>query len=167
MMHSWLEFIGVDLAGILGGRGDESRRLSWGRRVGPPGERSEGPNGWMHQDATLYGCRSHPRRLCVRLGPAPLPKKGAEPPPQFSVNISRGQTAARKKMALGMEVGLSPGDVMLDGDPVRPSQEGAEPQFLANAYCGQTAAWMKMSLATEVGVGLRDIVFNGDPAPLQ
>ena len=70
-------------------------------------------------------------------------------------------------MTFGMEVGLSPGDVMLDGDPVRPSQEGAEPQFLANAYCGQTAAWMKMSLATEVGVGLRDIVFNGDPAPLQ
>jgi len=42
MMHSWLKFIGVDLAGILGGRGDESRRLSWGRRVGPPGEGSEG-----------------------------------------------------------------------------------------------------------------------------
>jgi len=42
MMHSWLKFIGVDLAVILGGRGDESRRLSWERRVGPPGEGSEG-----------------------------------------------------------------------------------------------------------------------------
>ena len=42
MMHSWLKFIGLDLAGILGGRGDESRRLSWERRVGPPGEGSEG-----------------------------------------------------------------------------------------------------------------------------
>jgi len=24
------------------------------------------PNGWMHQDATWYGCRPQPRGLCVR-----------------------------------------------------------------------------------------------------
>jgi len=29
-------------------------------------------------------------------------------------------------MALGMEVGLSPGDVVFDGDPA-PPQKGAEP----------------------------------------
>jgi len=39
------------------------------------------PNGWMHQDATRYGGR--PRQVCVTWGPSPLPKKGAEPPPQF------------------------------------------------------------------------------------
>ena len=29
------------------------------------------PNGWMHQDATWYGGRPHPRELCVRWGPIP------------------------------------------------------------------------------------------------
>jgi len=29
------------------------------------------PNGWMHQHATWYGGRPHPRRLCVRWGPSP------------------------------------------------------------------------------------------------
>ena len=45
------------------------------------------------------------------------PKKGAEPPPQFSAHFYCGQTAACIKMPLGMEVGLSPGDFVLDGDP--------------------------------------------------
>jgi len=38
------------------------------------------PNGWMHQDATWYGCGPQPMGLCVRWRPTPLPKKGAEPP---------------------------------------------------------------------------------------
>jgi len=37
------------------------------------------PNGWMHQDATWYGGRPQPRRLCVRCGPSPLPIKGRSP----------------------------------------------------------------------------------------
>ena len=35
------------------------------------------PNGWMHQDATRYGGRPHPRRVCVRWGPSPPPQKGS------------------------------------------------------------------------------------------
>ena len=58
--------------------------------------------------------------------PAPLPKKGAEPPPQFSAHVYCGQTARWITMVLGMEVGLSPGDFVLDGDPA--------PKFLANVY---------------------------------
>jgi len=38
------------------------------------------PNGCMDQDGTWYGGRPQPRRLCVKGGPSPLPKKGAEPP---------------------------------------------------------------------------------------
>jgi len=34
------------------------------------------PNGCMDQDATWYGARPQPRRLCVRWGPSP--------PPEFS-----------------------------------------------------------------------------------
>jgi len=37
------------------------------------------PNGWMHQDATWFGGRPQHRRLCVRWGPSPSPKKGAAP----------------------------------------------------------------------------------------
>jgi len=54
---------------------------------------------------------------CVRWRPrSTFPIKGAEPPPQFSAHFYCGQTAARIKMPLGMEVGLSTGDFVLDGD---------------------------------------------------
>ena len=72
-------------------------------------------------------------------------------------------------MPLGMEVGLSSGDFVLDGN-LAPSQKGGGaslPQFSAHVYCGQTAAWIKMPLGSEVGLGPDDIVLDGDPAPPQ
>ena len=69
-------------------------------------------------------------------------------------------------MPLVMEVGLSPGDVVLYGDPAPPQKGGGDPQFSAHVYCGQTSAWIKMPHGTEIGLGLRDIVLDGDPAPL-
>jgi len=73
-------------------------------------------------------------------------------------------------MVLTMEVGLSPGDFVLDGDPA-PSQKGGgtrrrSPQFPAHVYCGQTAGWIKVALGTEVGLGPSHIVLYGDPSPL-
>ena len=65
-----------------------------------------------------------------------------------------------------MEVGLSPGDFMLDGDPARPQKGGGAPQFSAHVYCGQTAGWIKMALGMEVRLGPRYIVLDGNPAPL-
>ena len=59
--------------------------------------------------------------------PAPLPKKGAEPPHQFSAHFYCGQMAGCTKMPLGMELGLSPGDFVLDGDPVPLPKKDAEP----------------------------------------
>jgi len=38
------------------------------------------PNGWMDQDGTWHGSGPWSRPHCARWGPAPLPKKGAEPP---------------------------------------------------------------------------------------
>jgi len=69
-------------------------------------------------------------------------------------------------MALGMEIGLSPGDFVSDGYPA-PSQKGAEPppQFSAHFYCGQTAGCIKMPLGMEVGLSTGDFVLDGDPAP--
>jgi len=54
-------------------------------------------------------------------------------------------------MALGMEVGLSPGDFVLDGDPA-PRKRGTAPLF-DHVYCAKTAGWIKMPLGTEVGLG--------------
>ena len=86
------------------------------------------PNGWMHQSATWYGGRPQPRRLCVRWGPrSSLPQKGAEPPPQFSAHVHCGQTAEWIKTALGTQVGLGPGHIVLDGDPAPLPKKGAEP----------------------------------------
>ena len=51
-------------------------------------------------------------------------------------------------MPLGMEVGLGPGDFVLDRDPAPLPKKGAElpPQFSAHFDCGQTAECIKMSL---------------------
>ena len=60
---------------------------------------------------------------------APVPKKGAGPPPQFLAHFYCGQTVGCIEMPLGMEVGLSPGDFVLDGTQ-SPSQKGGEaPNF--------------------------------------
>jgi len=69
-------------------------------------------------------------------------------------------------MKLGMEVGLVPGHIVLDGDPAPlPKEYSPSLQFSAHVCCGQTAGWIKMPLGTEVGVGPGDIVLDGDPAP--
>jgi len=70
------------------------------------------------------------------------------------------------KMPFSKEVGLSPGDVVLDGVPASLPKKGRSPQFSGHVYCGQTAAWFKMPLGTEVGLSLRDTVLDADPAPL-
>ena len=72
------------------------------------------------------------------------------------------------KLVLGTEVGLSPGDFVLDGDPVSFSPKGAEPppQFSAHFYCGQTAGCIKMPLGMDVGLSTGDFVFDGEPVPL-
>ena len=47
-----------------------------------------------------------------------------------------GQTVEWIKMKLGMQVGLDPGHIVLDGDPV-PHPKGAQPppKCLAHFYC--------------------------------
>jgi len=61
---------------------------------------------------------------------APPPKKGAEPhsavgPSPFSVHVYCGKTTEWIKMAVGMEMGLGPADIVLDGDPA--AQKRAQP----------------------------------------
>jgi len=71
-------------------------------------------------------------------------------------------------MALGIEVGLGPGYIVLDWDPAPlPPQNGADPpsQFLAHFCCGQMAGCIKMPLGVEVGLSPGEFVLDGDPAP--
>ena len=119
----------------------------------------------MHHDATWSAGRPQSRGLCVRWEPSPLPKRGRIPP-QFSAHVYCGQTARCIKMPLGMEVGLSSGDFVLDGDSA--PQKGAEstPQFSAHFYCGQTARCTKMPLGMDVGLSQGDSVLDADPVLL-
>jgi len=73
-------------------------------------------------------------------------------------------------MVLGMEVGLSPGHIVLDGDQSPLGKNGdraPSPQFSAHFYRGQTAGCMKMPLGMEVGLSPDDFVLDGDPTPSQ
>ena len=53
----------------------------------------------------------------------PLPQRVAASP-QFSAHVCCGQMAAWIRMPLGMEIGLSPGDFVLDGYPALSPQKG-------------------------------------------
>jgi len=67
-------------------------------------------NGWTDQDETWRAGRLRPRTYYVRWGPI------SPTASQFSAHICCGQRAAWIKMPLRMEVGLGPGDFVLDGD---------------------------------------------------
>jgi len=69
-------------------------------------------------------------------------------------------------MPLGMDVSLSPDDIVLDGDPViHPNKGGGAPsQFVAHFYCAQTAGCIKMPLSMEVGLSPGEFVLDGNPA---
>jgi len=87
-------------------------------------------------------------------------KKGQSP--QFSAHLCCGETAGGMKMPLGRQVGLDPGDILLDAGPRSPKKVQSTP-ILAHIYCGQTAGWIKMSLGTDLGLGPGNIVLDGDP----
>jgi len=61
-------------------------------------------------------------------------------------------------MPVGTEVGLGPGDTVLE-------RGTAAPHFSAHVYCGQMAGWIKMPLGIVVSIARVDIVLDGDPAP--
>ena len=78
--------------------------------------------------------------------PTAPPKKGAEPPPQFSANVYCGQMAGWIKMALGMEVGLCLCHIVLDWDPSPLPLRGTAPIFglyllWPNGWMDQDVTW--------------------------
>jgi len=74
-----------------------------------------------------------------------------------------GQTAGWIKLPLGTEIGLGPGNIVVDGN-LDPPKRCMAPQFSAHVYCGQMAVWMKMPLGTEVDLSPGHVVLDVDPA---
>ena len=71
-------------------------------------------------------------------------------------------------MKLGMQVGLGPGHIVLDGDPAPPPPKGhSSPQFSAHIRCGQTAGWIKMVLGMEIGLSPGVFVLKARPLNFQ
>ena len=64
--------------------------------------------------------------------PLPLPQKG-DGPPKFSAHVHCDQTAGWMKLILGMVVGLSPGEFVLDGDPDPSPKRGRTPSPILRA----------------------------------
>jgi len=58
----------------------------------------------------------------------------------FLSDVYCDQMAGWIQMPLGTKVGLGPGHIVSDGDPV--PQRGHSPQFSAHVYCGQTVAYL-------------------------
>ena len=84
--------------------------------------------------------------MCYTETQLPFPK-GTQP--QFSARVRCGQTAGWTKMPLGMEVGLGPGDFVLDGDPAPHQKKGhSTPHSIfgpcllwPNGWMDQDATW--------------------------
>jgi len=120
----------------------------------------------MDQDSTWHEGRPLSRRLCVKWGLSPrLPRKGGAPS-QISAHFYCGQTAGCITMLLGMDVGLSLGDFVLDGVPI------FGPSLLwPNGWMDQDATWhegrpqpRRLCVRWGTSLGLHDIVFDVEPA---
>ena len=75
------------------------------------------PNGCIDQDATWYGCWPQLRDFVLDGDPVFPPNKGGGAPFPIFGPFLLYQMAGCIKMPLGMEVGLSTGEFVLDGDP--------------------------------------------------
>ena len=86
-------------------------------------------------------------KLCSMGTQLPSPKKAAEPPPQFLAHFYCAQTVGCIKMPLSMEVSLSPGDFVLDGDQPPPQKGGRAPPISdpcllwPNGWLDKDATW--------------------------
>jgi len=116
--------------------------------------------------ATWYGGRPQPRRLCVRWGRSPLPKKGAEPP-NFRPMFVAAKRLDGSRCHLVWRYALAQATLCKMGTQPPPQEGGGAPipNFLAHVFCGQTAGWIKMPLGTGANLGPGDVVLDGVAAP--
>jgi len=70
-----------------------------------------------------------------------LPPKRGTAAPHFSAYVCCGKIAGWIKMPLGTEVGLSPGHIVLDGNPA-PIPKGHSPPPILGPYLLWPNGWM-------------------------
>jgi len=88
----------------------------------------------------------------------PSPKRGHSP--KFSAHVYCGQTAGWIKMPLGIERGLGPGNIVLDGNPATLPKKGAQPlNFLPMSI---VAKRLDGSRCHSLGVDT-DFILSSDP----
>ena len=98
--------------------------------------------------------------------PIPPPEQeGAAP--KFSAHVYCGQTAGWMKLVLGMDVGLSPGDFVLDGDLAPSPKRGQSPlcNFRPISIVAKRLDASRCYLKLDVGLSPGDFVLDGDPVP--
>jgi len=79
---------------------------------------------------------------------------------QFSAHVYCGQAVGWIRMPLGMEAGLGPGHIVLDGDPApfpSPKKKLHSPQFSTHVCCGQNGSrchlvWRKASARAQAPI---------------
>jgi len=85
----------------------------------------------------IFGqCLSYGGRPRLRWGPSSPPKRGTALP-HFSAHVYCGQTAGWIKTPLGTKVGLSPGHIVLHGDPAPPKRGTHTPNFRPMSIVGK------------------------------
>jgi len=75
-----------------------------------------------------------------------------------------GHAAGWIKMPLGTEVGLSLGDIVLDGESAPRFLKGHNPPIFGQRLLWPNGGWTKMLLGMEVGLGPDEFVFDVDAA---
>ena len=106
-------------------------------------------NSWIDQDKTWRAGRPRPWPHCFRWGPnCPSPKGAQLPVFGQCVLWPNGWMSGWIKMPLNREVGLGPGDIVLDGDPAPLPNKGAQQPPLfgpcllwPNGWIDQDATW--------------------------
>ena len=125
------------------------------------------PKGWMDQNEPWHGGRPWPRPHSVRWKSSSYsPKKRAEPPIFGPFLLWQSWM---HQDATCMEVGLSPGDSVLDWDPAElPSlkRRRSRPSFLRISVVAKWLDGSRCHLVWRLGLDPDHIVLDGDPAPL-
>jgi len=75
------------------------------------------------------------------------------------------QTVGRIKTKRGVQVGLDPGHVVLDGDSALPYPKEHSPPVFGPYLLRSNGCMIKMPLGMELGLGPGDFVLDRDPAP--
>ena len=108
------------------------------------------PNGWTDKDETWHAGKPRPRGHCVRWEPSSPPQKGGGAPSTIFGPCLLWQTSGWIKMAFGMEVGLGPGYIVLDGDPAPLPKKGAEPPIFGPCLLWSNG-WMHQDATSYAG----------------